>query len=170
MDFCLKDYVGVKLCDDSLNPPGSGLYINSLPGLSIEALDNIADSEQITYKGIYSDAQDEAWQLFQVDFFNALSNCYDIKSTDDWSSLICPNKKKLVGAWRYLIGVELMIYRQYSPRLNFFTMDAKEAAGLQTLYQTEYESALEKSMKIIDISSLHIHCGPGQIQSVIWLP
>lgn len=169
MDFCFKDYVGIKLCPDA-DAPESGLYINSLPGLSIEALDNIADAEQISYLGVYSDAQDEAWARFGIDFFNELIKCHDVDRRCDWKRLICLNKKVLVTAWRYLLGNQLMEYRLYSSRLNFFTLDDKEAADLKDHYQIKYEEYLTQAVKILDMSTVKLPCGVGQIQSVPWLP
>lgn len=169
MDFCLKDYVGLKFCSNT-EEPDSGLYINSLPGISVEVLDNIADSEQITYAKVWTDAQDEAWMRFQDDFFRELIACYDVSRTCDIKNLICLNKKVLVNAWRYLLGNQLMDYRLYTPRLNFFTLDDQEAKTLFDKYNTQYTDALHKSMKLLDLSSVYLPCGVGQIQSVTWLP
>lgn len=61
---CLKDYVGLKSCSAT---PLSGKYINILPGMSTELVDNIANSEQVTYKGVWSDIQDAAYDVFKND-------------------------------------------------------------------------------------------------------
>ncbi len=171
MSNCLKDYVGIRFCSDSnCESPGSGLFINSLPGLSVEVLDNVADSEQSSYLGVWNDAQDEAWQTFKIDFFNYLLDCYDVSRKCDIEQLICINKKILVNPWRYLLGVQLMLFRLYSPRLNFFTLDDKEAGELKDLYQTEYDGALSRSMKVLDMSTMQLPCNPKQIGTVTWLP
>lgn len=169
MDFCLKDYIGVRLCADS-EDSGSGLYINSLPGLSIEALDNFATSEQTTFLGLWSDTQDEAWAQFEIDFYNQLINCHEVDRQCDWKALICRNKKVLANAWRYCIGVQLMLAAIYTPRLNFFTLDEKQLGETKDLYQTRYDEALEKSVKLLDMSSVHLPCAPKGINSVSWLP
>lgn len=169
MDCCLKDYVGIKLCPDA-EAPDSGLFINSLPGLSIEALDNIADSEQTSYLGLWADAQEEAWARFQNDFFKELILCHDVDRHCEWQDLICDNKKLLVNAWRYLLGCQLMDYRLYSPRLNFFTLDSKEAKILYDKYEVTYNDLLHQAVKLLDTSSVKLPCGVGQIQSVTWLP
>lgn len=172
MDFCLKNYVGIKICVDPDDPPPSGLYINSLPGLSVEVMDNIATSEQITYANLYSDAQDEAWQEFQTSFFAEVIKCYETCSNADDTliDLICDNKKILVTAWRYLLGKQLLMYRLYSSRLNFFTMDGKEAENLYKEYGFLFQEALSKAVKILDMTSVKLPCGVGQIRTVTWLP
>lgn len=166
---CLTDYIGIRLCDDE-QESDSGLYINSLPGISIEAIDNIANSEQVTYVQVWADAQDEAYALFEIDFYNALLECHDVPRTCDWKGLICRNKKVLANAWRYLLGVQLMVFRLYTSRLNFFTLDDKEAADLRDLYQVEYEKALSKSVKLLDMTTVELPCNPKQINQVTWLP
>lgn len=61
---CLKDYVGLKSCSET---PLSGKYINILPGMSTELVDNIANSEQVTFKGVWSDVQDASYDVFKND-------------------------------------------------------------------------------------------------------
>lgn len=170
MSDCLKDYVGIRFCSVDGEKPGSGLYINSLPGLSIEMIDNVADSQQVTYKGLWNDVQDEAWETFKTDFFNELLKCYDIARDCNIENLICTNKKVLVNAWRYLLGVQLMLFKAASPRFNFFTLDDKETNDMKDLYQVEYETALSKSVKVLNMSAVPLPCAPKQIQSVTWLP
>lgn len=166
---CLKDYIGLKLCSD-FEESDSGLYINSLPGLSLEAIDNSATSEQTTAVGLYSDAQDEAYAQFEIDFFNELTKCHDVGPNCDYKRLICANKKVLANAWRFCIGVQLMLARLYTSRLNFFTLDEKTAGELKDLYQTSYEEALSKSVKLLNLSTLQLPCAPKAINTVAWLP
>lgn len=165
---CLTDYIGLKGCNE--DPPESGLYINSLPGISLESLDRIATSEQITYRGVWADVQEEAYLTFELDFFNELMKCYKIQPYCDYENLICINKKKLASAWRYLLGVHIMTARLFTSRLNFFTAVTREdAEELKGLYQAKYEEALSKTIKIIDVSSCCLHCG-GNPDYVVWLP
>lgn len=169
MSCCLKYYIGIRLCSDSPDSD-SGLYINSLPGLSIESIDNVATSEQSSYLGLWSDAQDEAWATFEIDFYNELLKCHDVDRNCDWKQLICRNKKVLANAWRFLLGNQLMLFRLYSTRLNIFTLDDKEAGELRDLYQVKYEEALTKSVQLLDMSSVPLHCAPKLIDKVAWLP
>lgn len=169
MPNCLTDYIGIRICSEDI-PPASGLYINSLPGISLESIDRTADRDQITYKGVWNDAQEEAYQVFVIDFFNELMKCFKIQPYCDYEALICGNKKILSVAWRYLLGNQLMQYRLYTARLNYFTTTTlDDAAKLRDMYQVEYEGALCKAVKLIDVRSCCLECG-GNPEVVSWLP
>lgn len=165
---CLTDYIGLKGC--STVEPESGLFINSLPGITLESMDRIATAEQITYKGVWADVQEEAYQEFDKMFFAELLKCYTIDKCCDYTALICDNKEKLSVAWRYLLGSTLMVYRRYSDRLNYFTtITLEDAKELIDLYNKKFKEALSKAIKIIDVSSCHLHCG-GDPEVVTMLP
>lgn len=166
---CLTDYIGIRGCNNDI-PPESGLVINSLPGISLESIDRIANADQITYKGVWTDVQDEAYLIFELDFFNELLKCYKIQPYCDYTALICNNKRLLAAAWRYLLGAELMQFRLHTSRLNYFTtISAEDAIELQGLYQGQYEQALSKAIILIDVSSCCLECG-GNPEYVTWLP
>lgn len=165
----MTDFIGIKVC--STDPtPESGLYINSLPGISLEMMDKSADQEQITYRGVWDDAQVEAGSSFGIDFFNELLKCFAIQPYCDYEALICANKTILAVAWKYLLGAKLMEYRMYTARLNYFTSVSRdEAKELLAHYQVEYETALSKAVKLIDVSSCCLECG-GSPEVVMWIP
>lgn len=167
--MCLIDYIGLKVCSEN---PESGVYINSLPGVSIEIMDMIAESEQITYKGVWADVQNEAWINFKIDFIAEVSKCYKINPYCDYEGLICDNKDRLINAWRYLLGNHIMIFRIYSPRINqFTTVNLDQARELKDYYQIEYEAALKQAVQLIDVSECTdcMECG-GNPETVYFLP
>lgn len=168
---CLLDYIGLKICGTETS--ASGLFINSLPGISLESIDKIADSEQITYKGVWNDVQTEAAARFYVDVVNELTKCYSLQPYCDYEDIICDasNKLKLANAWRYLLGNQLMLFRLYSTRLNrFTTVDKEQAEQLRDHYQVEYEKALILAAKLLNVSVCEcIQCG-GNPEVVTWLP
>lgn len=165
---CLIDYIGIRGCGN--NTPESGLYINSLPGISLESIDKIADAEQITYKGVWSEVQIEASQRFYLDFINEITKCYKLTPYCDYEEIICQNKRILGNAWRYLLGNQLMLFRIYTTRLNrFTTVDLEQAKELRDHYQVEYEKALAQAVKLCDTSSCCLPCG-GNPEYVTWLP
>lgn len=167
---CLIDYVGLKICADQ-TPPDSGVYINTLPGISLESIDKTANEDQITYAGLWADVQAEAWILFQMDFVSAMTRCYDPNPKFDYTTLICDNKKKLLNAWRYLLGSQLMIFRVNSDRLNrYTTMDAEGAQKLADYYQAKYDELLAQAVELIHIPwNTHLHEDP-QPKQVVWRP
>lgn len=167
---CLIDYIGFQACANNEQPP-SGMYINTLPGISLESIDKIADSEQLTYIGVWNDAQKQAAIRFKRDFINALNKCYTINKHCDYDEMICDNVDHLITAWQYLLGNQLMIFRIYSSRLNrYTTVDKKDAEELKDFYQVEYEAALEMAIKFVDVSGCCNTDCSNNPERVIWLP
>lgn len=169
---CYLNYIGLRVC--STDTPGeSGLWINSLPGISLESIDKIADSEQVTYRGVWNDVQAEAAVRFYIDVINELTKCYELQPYCDYEDILCDssNMQKLSTAWRYLLGNQLMILRLYTTRLNrFTTVDAEKAAELKDFYQLEYEKALTLAAKLLNVSICEcMDCG-GNPETVTWLP
>lgn len=166
---CLFGYVGLSFCSGD-TPPASGLFLNSLPGITLESLDKVATEDQITYLGLWEDAQKEAAIRFKADFISKVNECFEINTECDYESFICENKENLVNSWRYLLGNQLMIYRLYSTRMNrFTTIDLNTAAELKDFYQVEYEKYLAREIKSIDFSECCMSCG-GNPATVYWMP
>lgn len=61
---CFRNYIGVKGCGQP--EPLSGLYINSLPGITLRSIDEIANSEQVTFVNVWKDVQDRALNKFRT--------------------------------------------------------------------------------------------------------
>lgn len=163
---CFIDLVGVRHCDDTA-PEGG--WINSLPGISLESIDRLANSEQISFRGVWSDVQEEAARRFELDFIEETSKCYELNAYCDYEDMACENSTKLTNAWRYLLGNQLMIERLYSSRLNWFTLTRDMAIELRDLYQVRYEEALKQAVKLLIINDCCLQCG-GNPQVVTWLP
>lgn len=75
---CLIDHIGWLGCGSSTPP--SGIYINSLPGISFKSMQSIADEEQRTIEGVWSDVQIRASRRFSLAVINALEKRYSIKT------------------------------------------------------------------------------------------
>ncbi len=56
--ICLKDYIGLAGCGSTT--PLSGLYVNELPGVTLEMIDKLTEADQITYLGVWNDVQKRA--------------------------------------------------------------------------------------------------------------
>lgn len=75
---CLIDYIGLTGCGTS--SPVSGLFINSLPGISLKSIAQIADAEQQTYLGVWEDVQLRATKKLQLMLNSILSKQYKVKT------------------------------------------------------------------------------------------
>jgi hypothetical protein len=62
---CLRDYIGVKSCAITTIPEGG--YINNLPGVELQNIDQIANTEQVTYMGVWNEVQERALKRFKTD-------------------------------------------------------------------------------------------------------
>lgn len=167
---CFLDYIGLSLCAGAYQAPASGIYINSLPGLSMESMDKIADQEQINYLGVWADVQANALPEFRVDVMAEIRKCYELNCDCDYDELICENLEVLTQAWKYKLGIVLLMFRLNSNRLNrFTTVNIEQAKELRDYYQAEYEKYLSSSVLCMNITSCELCCG-GNPQVVTWLP
>lgn len=165
---CLIDYIGINACADQ-DAPDSGIYINSLPGISLESIEKIATQDQETYLGVWKDVQAQAQIRFKTDFIAQLTKCFEISKKCDYESMICDNKEILVTAWMYLLGNQLMLFRRYTNRLNkYTTVDLKKAEELTDYYMVEYEAALAQSVQLVDRSEC-MCLEPGGRISKAWM-
>lgn len=167
---CFIGYVGLTYCGGVYEQPDSGIYLNSLPGISIKSIDQIADEEQTTYLGVWADVQSSAVAQFRIDVISELNKCFKLNKDCDYDALICANDAILVQAWKYSLGVWLMIFRLTSDRINrYTTVDREQAKELKDFYQVEYERALSQGVNLMDTSSCCLDCG-GNPEVVTWLP
>ncbi len=74
---CLIDYIGLRPCGYSLS--ASGMYLDQLPGIDIANIDALADSEQISYQGLWNDLQATASDTFTEDIISEFNKRYQIK-------------------------------------------------------------------------------------------
>lgn len=167
---CFIDYIGLSYCAGVYEQPASGLFLNSLPGISIQSIDAIADSEQTTYLGVWDDVQKSAVAQFRIDVISELNKCFKLNRDCDYTTMICENREILVQAWKYSLGVWLMLFRLNTDRLNrYTTVDRKQAEELRNFYQIEYERALAQSVKLMDTDECCMECS-GNPEFVYMLP
>jgi hypothetical protein len=76
---CLIDYIGVLGCGSS--EPHSGLYVNSLPGISLKSIEALADAEQSNYLGVWDDVQLRASKKIGLDIVSQFSKRYKLDAT-----------------------------------------------------------------------------------------
>ena len=78
MAHCLDNYIGLRGCG-STTPP-SGLYVNDLPGMSLENLVTLTNTDEPTYSDIWTMVQTRAQQRFSLDVREAMGKHYKLNS------------------------------------------------------------------------------------------
>lgn len=150
---CLQGYIGIQGCGAPSAAPGSGLYINQLPGVSLEVIESIADDEQENFLGVWADVETRALKKFALAVKAELNKCYRIYDPTVVSCLVCESKDLFAVALWYFLGVELMIERTASTRLNrFTTIDLDQADKLKSDFYTEYQAALSDAVNSMNPS------------------
>lgn len=167
---CFIDYIGLSYCGGVYEQAPSGIYLNSLPGISIQNIDAIAESEQTTYLGVWDDVQSSAVAQFRIEVIAEMRKCFKLNRDCDYTTLICANKDILIQAWKYCLAVWLLYFRLNTDRLNrYTTVDRKQAEELRTFYQVEYEKALSQSVALMNTDECYLECG-GNPEIVYQLP
>lgn len=83
---CLRDYILISWCGNT-TAPLSGLYINSLPGISFQSLQGIADPEQLTFRNAWEDVQTRALKRLELDLRQLFSATFKLKNLTQSSNL-----------------------------------------------------------------------------------
>ena len=85
---CLLDYIGLAGCGAS--SPASGLFINSLPGISLKAIDSLADVDQVNYVGVWKDAQTRAIKRLELMIISEMAKNTALKGVKFQTSTFAP--------------------------------------------------------------------------------
>lgn len=143
---CLQNRIGLLGCGITPSPDVQ-LYINQLPGITIDNIDALADYEQETFVGVWSDVQLRVMKKFIVMVKAKLNKCYKITDNTIVTCLVCEKKELFDVALWYLHGVELMIERTSTDIISrFTTVDLEKAEKLKAEFYIEFESALDDAI------------------------
>ena len=107
---CLRNYIGILDCG---TPPESGIYINNLPGINTEIVGAIADTEEITHKGVWSDVNKISARRFQTDIMGKLRQTYKLKRLRQTFEFIPEEGTSEIGSAEYrglLLGFEYQYF------------------------------------------------------------
>jgi hypothetical protein len=74
----LIGYIGIKTTNGPATAPPSGIYINSLPGITTQMLDRISEKEHGSFNGVWNDIQVIAAERFYSDTIAALMNRFKL--------------------------------------------------------------------------------------------
>ncbi len=165
---CLKNYIGIRGCDapaytwdantDSDDDPEtnptspSGLYINDLPGLSLKQIDKLANEEQITWYQLWDSVQDSTIKKFVNKVKAGYKELFGVCTIDDdW---FCTNREALSTPLQYFLGIELMVVRLFTDRINrYTTIEINKARELRQEYSDSFVDELKSSLEIIDANT-----------------
>jgi hypothetical protein len=75
---CLENHIGIKYCNSPESV--SGLYVNQLPGITLESLEKISEKENINFMGMWKEVKTRAWMRLEKDLRVALRAKYKLKS------------------------------------------------------------------------------------------
>ena len=151
---CLIGLIGVK-AGEVTPEPSSGLYVTSLPDITLSELSKINDSDQTDWKKLWSDVESRSILKFRTLFLSEINRCHRISDKDVAETLICENKELLSVALWYLLGAELMWERINSSRLNrYTTIDRARAKDLRGEFMNLFQSELEVAVAGIDLSAI----------------
>jgi hypothetical protein len=102
---CLIDYIGLQGCNNQT--PRSGRYINRLlQGFPLESFEKIAEADQATFLGVWSDVQDRASLRMESEVIRVFAKRYQIqriKESFDLLKFVDPTTVTACGAG-YLWG------------------------------------------------------------------
>lgn len=163
---CFINYIGINACGTEESE--SGIYITELPGVTFKMIDSIVDSEQKTFLDLWNDVQARALRKITKDYKSKFNNkyigfCCDTEDCDP-EKIACNNIEMFADAWLYCLGIELMLERMYSSRMNrFTTIDKDQASELKDYYMVEYEKNLNYAIKYLpkDIIENCFECRTG---------
>lgn len=142
---CLANRIGIIGCDS--NTSEVELYINQLPGISIENISALADDEQQTFLGLWNDVVLRTMKKFEILVKAKLNQCYKLTDKEVIECLVCEKKELFDVALWYLHGTELMIERTSTDVMSrYTTIDLEKAENLKADFYREFEQALDDAV------------------------
>lgn len=148
---CLQNIIGLRGCGEPVTNPEPQLFINELPGVSIENIEALADNEQETFLGVWADVQKRAFKKFALLAKAEFNKCYKITDNTVISCLVCENVDLFAVALWYLLGSELMIERTSSDVINqYTTIDLEKAEKLKAEFFAEFQASLTDAVNSIN--------------------
>lgn len=152
---CLKNYIQIEGCNappyivDGLPLDPSGLYINKDLPISLQEIDAFADGEQLTFLEVWDEVQNRGIKKFVNRVRAGYMELFRVCFLDE--SWFCENKEQLKYALLYFLGVELMIEKKYTTRINRFTrsFDSARAQEMRDDFQAEFINYLKSGLEAI---------------------
>ncbi len=144
----LKGYIGL-LSGGSVEAE-SGLYIDALPDISLQVLEDITTNEQDGCE-TWSRIEDRGILKFRTLFIAEVNKCHKVHDIEVCECLIQSNKEILATALWYLLGAEVMLTRRASARINMATIDRNKPKELRAYFEDQFQKELTIAVNGIDI-------------------
>jgi len=142
---CLENRIGIRGC--GVDESGAQLFINDLPGVSLQNIDALVDEEDETFLVLWNKVSMRAMKKFDVLVKAQLNKCYKITDNTVVTCLICEKKELFDVALWYLFGTELMIERTSSDTISrYTTIDLDKAEQLKAEFYSEFQSSLQDAV------------------------
>lgn len=142
----LKGYIGLMSSGTATAP--SGLYVDALPDISLQVLEDISQSNGQTE---WSNIEDRAILKLRTLFIGEVNKCHKITNINICECLISSNKEILATALWYLLGAEVMISRHASSRINMATIDRNKPKELRAYFEEQFKQELSTAVANINI-------------------
>lgn len=150
MFSCLKNRIGVIGCDAGA-APASQLYVNSLPGISLEKFISLTDDEQTTFLEVWANVSLRACMKFESLVRAEIGKCWRIVDKSIIECLVCSNIDLFDSALLYVHGCETMIEITGTDNMNrFTTIDLPRAEDLKAEFYSEFVTFVSDAVKSID--------------------
>lgn len=147
---CLTGYIGIRTCAD--DQPGSGLYINDLPGISNEVLQMVTDYESETYLQTWKEIEERTILQYRTRLMAKLNECYQINQMDTVECIACENQELLALSLWYLFGYQIMVQALLNwNNTRFTTVDRVNVEEIRDYYFAEFERELTFAVQGIDV-------------------
>lgn len=155
----LKGYIG--LTSGGSQKAGSGLYVDALPDISLQLLEDITTHEEDGCE-TWSTIENRSILKFRTLFISEVNKCHKITDIEVCECLILSNKEVLSTALWYLLGAEVMLTRRASSRINAATIDRNKPKELRAYFEDQFQKELSTAVASIDIHSSE--CFPEEEQ------
>ena len=147
MDF-LKGYIGLSSKRGVVAE--SGLYVDALPDISIETINNIVAADESTTDK-WLEIENRTLLKFRTLFINEVNKCHHVHDIAICECLIRENKSAIATALWYLMGAEVMLERTTSSRINVATIDRDKPKRIRDYFESQFKEELAVAVNSIDI-------------------
>lgn len=154
--YCLVNLVGIRVAEDGGKAPESGLYVTSLPDITLTEVARISketeEDEDDQVDAVWADVETRGILKFRTLFISEMNKCYKVSKRDLAECVICENTLLLATSLWYLLGAELMWERINSNRLNrYTTIDKAKAKVLRGEFMELFHAELATAVAGIDV-------------------